>query len=342
MRAESDIIIPGRILEISRDPLFKSVYPDRTSWVQTGRPLEPYGRYAGHPDIARISVAQAFAALAARRYDFAVFPALRPWGPGDRRQPLRARVRRLLISLTRVGIAPALVEAVFGLRRIPYIIRDPSDIPDIDDPGLALLRRGVLYSKREVLETDLGPGSGRPPVVYTPMPFELSIYDGFSHIEKSVDVFYAARPNSPLRAQAMEVVRGLAQEGYEVDVPQDRVVFNEFLERMARARLVVSPRGNGEHCWRHYEALLLGSVPVINVPLRRVHYELQHGESALFYEPTAAGLRDQILQGLSDPSRLGEIARNGAELIRSRHSKPEVCRLLLRQAGFVRSMSPEA
>lgn len=327
-------MVPERILEISRDPLFKAVYPDRTSWVQTGRPLEPYGRHAGHPDVDRVRLAGALAGLVRRQYDFVVFPALRPWGPGDAKQPMRARLRRVLVRLTQYQATARMAEAAFGLDGLTYIIRDVSDIPDIDDPGLSMLPKAAVYSKREVLETDLAPGQGRPLVVYTPMPFELRLYDGYAGTDKTVDVFYAARPNSELRAQALDVVRHLGRKGLRVDVPEGRVGFEDYLRRLARARLVVSPRGNGEHCWRHYEALLVGAVPVINEPLRPVHYELRHNDTAIFYEPSAEMLHARIVDALEDEGRLEAIARRGRELVRSTHGKPEVCRLLLDHAGF--------
>jgi hypothetical protein len=334
-------MLPESILEISRDPLFKAVYPDRTSWVQTGRPLEPYGRHAGHSDVDRVGLAGALAGLVRRRYDFVVFPALRPWGPGDAQQPMRARLRRLLVRLTQYKATARLTEAAFGLNGLTYMIRDVSDIPDIDDPGLSILPKAAIYSKREVLEIDLTPAPGRPPVVYTPMPFELELYDGYSGVEKSVDVFYAARPNSELRAQAMEVVNRLGRQGLMVDIPDGRVDFEDYLTRLARARLVVSPRGNGEHCWRHYEALLVGAVPVINEPLRPVHYELRHNDTAIFYEPSPEMLHARIADALEDHGRLEEIARRGRELVRSTHGKPEVCRLLLDHAGFGESTASD-
>ncbi len=326
--------VPGRILEMSRDPLFKSVFPERTWWVQTGRPLEPFGRHAGHAGIDRVGVGRALAALAARRFDFVVFPAVRLSVPGDAHNRFKARVRRLLVAMARFGPTPSLVEAILGLGSTTYIIRDVGDFPDLDEAGTALLPRAALYSKREVLEGDLANAAGGRRVVYTPMPFEMGLYDAVVKSEKLTDVFYAARPNSDLRREAHEVLSSLSAEGVVVDVPEERLDLGHYLQRMAQARLVISPRGQGEHCYRHYEALLVGSVPVINRPLRPIHYSLRHGETCLFYPPEPGGLRQQILDGLSDETRLAAIAGRGAELVRATHDKAAICRMLLFEAGL--------
>lgn len=324
---------PERILEISRDPLFKAVYPERTTWLRTGRPLEPYGRHAGHASYSQVGLPTVLAGLIRRTYDFAVFPAVRVSVPGDAHNRGKARVRRLLLGLSRSRLVTRATAAVFGLGSMRHIIRDVGDFPDLDEVGTAWLSDAVLYSKREVLESDLEDSPLGIPVVYTPMPFELEPYEGLDRVEKTTDVFYAARPVGDLRQQAHDVLDELERDGVLVDRPEKRLDFTEYLLRMAKARLVLSPRGQGEHCYRHYESLLAGSVPVINRPLRPVHYDLRHGESCLFYEPTPDGLASMLRQGLEDPG-LRNIAESGAAIVRSRHDKAAICAMLLGEAGF--------
>ncbi len=320
-----------RILELSRDPLFKAVYPDRTDWVQVGSPIEPFGRHAGHASFERTHFIEAMTRLSVRAYDFAVFPAIRNWVPADENQPYRALLRKSLVWTASRRVPRSLTGAVFGLEQLPFILRDVSDFPDLDESGSKLFPGAALYSKREVLEEDLHSVS-TPPLVYTPMPLELEPYDSVGPVEKKVDVFYAARLNSDLRREAHRVLEALSQGGVTVDMPEERLDFAAYLRRMSAARLVVSPRGQGEHCYRHYEALLLGSVPVINRPLRPVHYELQHQETCLFYEPGPDGLRQQIFDALSDPAVLAEIAERGSELVRANHSKQSICMELMYRA----------
>ncbi len=166
------------------------------------------------------------------------------------------------------------------------------------------------------------------------MPLDVDVYDRVERLQKVTDVFYAANLNNELRRDAKEVLDGLGRDGVRVDMPDERLPFDTYLKRMAQAHLVVSPRGNGEHCYRHYEALLVGSVPLINRPLRPIHYELEHAKSCLFYEPTPQGLRHEVLAALSDTDALAEIADRGESLVRTTHSKPAICQALLARAGF--------
>ncbi len=48
-----------------------------------------------------------------------VFPALRSWGPGDAKQPMRALLRRFLLRLTQYQATARLAEAAFGLGASP-------------------------------------------------------------------------------------------------------------------------------------------------------------------------------------------------------------------------------
>lgn len=326
--------LPSRILEVSRDPLFKAVFPEKTTWVQTGRPLEPYGRHADHAAFDRVGLTKALTGLIGRSFDFAVFPAVRARVPGDAHNRLKATSRRVLLRMSSNRLLTGAVGSILGLGSVRYMIRDVGDFPDLDEVGTAWLPDALLYSKREVLEPDLADSPLAAPIVYTPMPFEFEPYEGFRGIEKTTDVFYAARPFGELRRQAEAVLADLASDGLSVDKPEGRIEFSEYLERMASARLVVSPRGQGEHCYRHYEALLVGSVPVINRPLLPVHYELRHGETCLFYDPTPQGLARQIREALSDEERLQQISDRGDQLVRARHGKPAICRLLLERAGY--------
>ena len=41
------------------------------------------------------------------------------------------------------------------------------------------------------------------------------------------------------------------------------MTFDEYLEAMRRAVYVASPAGMGQDCYRHYEALLCGAVPLL-------------------------------------------------------------------------------
>lgn len=314
-----------RILEFSRDPLFGAVYPDSTDWVSTGRPLEPAGRQTNHANTPRIPWPLAIARAILARYDLIVFPAIRLRTPGDRKNRGKRRLRQAIMAVSRSRLTAWTVRHLLHLGRVDHIIRDVGDFPEIEEVTSRLFPNAHLYLKREVLVSDLGHRlNGGPLVMYTPMPFDFSAYEGPS-VAKTTDVFFAARDAGEYRRQARSVLVALRAEGIVVDIPDERVSFEEYLERIRRARLVVSPRGQGEHCYRHYEALLLGAVPVINHPDKPIYYELEDGVTALFYEPDSDDLASVIRDALASPERLEAIAKAGATLVRTRHGKDAIC-----------------
>ena len=323
-----------RILELARDPLFASIHPAGSDWVPTGRPLEPAGRATGHVDVPRTSWWTALRRAVSGRYDLVVLPAVRLRVPGDRRNRVKASLRRLLIHLSTSDVAAAALERLLRLRSTPHVVRDVGDFPEIEEASTGLFPRARLYLKREVLERDLGTTVGRAAeVVYTPMPFDLDAYPPASG-PKRTDVFFAARLNSEHRRRARRVLDGLSEKGIVIDCPEERLAFDVYLQRMAAARLVVSPRGQGEHCYRHYEALLMGAVPVINRPDKPVHYALEHGVTALFHDAGDDALRATIIEALEDHDELERIARAGAELVRTTHAKQVICSDVLARLGF--------
>jgi hypothetical protein len=323
-----------RILELARDPLFASTHPAQADWVPTGRPLEPPGRATGHADVARTTWPTAFRRAMAGRYDLVVLPAVRLRVPGDRRNRVKAFLRRLLIRVSTSGAATAALQRLLRLEATPHVLRDVGDFPEIEEASTGLFPKARLYLKREVLEQDLGTTVGRAAeVVYTPMPFDLEAYPSPSGL-KETDVFFAARLNSDHRRRARRVLDGLADAGVVVDCPEERLSFEVYLQRMAAARLVVSPRGQGEHCYRHYEALLMGAVPVINRPDKPVHYALEHGITALFHDASDDALRATILEALEDHENLERMAGAGAELVRTTHAKQVICSDVLARLGF--------
>jgi len=325
-----------RVLEISRDPLFKSVYPQLTSWLQIGPYLEPYNEYTRLPELTRCKVAPAIIGLLFRRYDLIIFPAVRKRHPGDKLSPRKARIRYLLTYIASQPTTGRIIALLLGLEGIPHIIRDVVDDTDLAEVSLSLLPNATLYAKREVLEEQLGKRVDRrskygkgPLLMYLPMAFQTEEYLSVPKGEKKSDVFFAGQMNSPQREQALETLGELHCEKLRIDLPKERIPFRDYLRRMSEAWLVVSPRGYGEHCYRHYEALLMGSVPVINTPEQSVYYDLKHEKSCLFYEPTPEGLKNCIRTALADKEKLEKIAETGADLVKTVHDKKAICAALL-------------
>ena len=70
-----------------------------------------------------------------------------------------------------------------------------------------------------------------------------------------------------------------------VDIADRRLSQTEYWKRMSQAWLTWSPEGLGWDCFRHYEAPLAGSIPVINSPTIVRYVPLIDGVHAFYYQP---------------------------------------------------------
>jgi hypothetical protein len=107
-----------------------------------------------------------------------------------------------------------------------------------------------------------------------------------------------------------QAVRELEARGLAVCLPEGPLPIKEYLAGMAAARLALSPPGLGWDCHRHYEAAMLGTVPVTPFPTIRRDEPLRGGEHCLFYDPEK-DLVEQLEEMLGDRERLERIARDG-------------------------------
>ena len=103
----------------------------------------------------------------------------------------------------------------------------------------------------------------------------------------------------------------------------------EFYRRAARAWLVWSPEGLGWDCFRHYEALACGSVPVINQPTIECHRPLLAGEHAFYYDTNPGRLTQTIRNALADKARLRAMARAGQAYVMAHHTQEAIARYVV-------------
>jgi hypothetical protein len=88
-----------------------------------------------------------------------------------------------------------------------------------------------------------------------------------SEAEKTVDVMCRApcKPEAwiyPFRVPVNDALKPLADQGYKVNVPNERAGQHGYYQEMRSARICVSPFGYGELCWRDFEAVLMGCLLV--------------------------------------------------------------------------------
>jgi hypothetical protein len=125
------------------------------------------------------------------------------------------------------------------------------------------------------------------------------------NLPKTTDIFFAGtlaeRPN---RISGIQHLERLKAEGFKVDMPTDRLPFDEFIQRCAQAHLVWSPEGMGWDCYRHYEIAAAGSVPLLQICPLFSHQPFVDNETAIFYPLEGDGLIARIRRALKDRPRL--------------------------------------
>jgi len=326
--------------------MFKQAAPAGTELVWTGHRDDVEGVGALTPFGLR-QLPRLRRALDRAEFDLVIGhpPAEPPWHP--------ARVARLL---RRYGLrAPALVARGLGIRlllrstRTPLAIVDLADAPAISPHNVALLDRARVYFKRELPEDRRTlfdelvarggpPGAGGSRVAgwcAKLAPISLAVSParadeiGLATTPppgKSVDLFFAGRlDTSPIRAAGLPELRALAREGMRVDVATERLPRPEFYRRCARAWIVWSPAGYGWDCFRHYEAPLCGSVPLMNQPSVERHAPLRAAEHALYYQVAPGDLGRVARAALEDRPKLGRMAAAAREHVLGHHTLERVC-----------------
>jgi hypothetical protein len=149
--------------------------------------------------------------------------------------------------------------------------------------------------------------------------------------EKRVDVFFAGRlETSAVRLAGVPELRALAREGVRVDLAPERLDRPEFYRRSARAWITWSPSGYGWDCFRHYEAPLCGSVPLINEPSIVRHAPFRAGEHALYYRVAPGELNRAVRTALADRRELARIAAAARDHVLRHHTLERVCEHVVR------------
>lgn len=343
-----------RILEVGDVAMFKQAVPGSTELVWTGPDgaIEGVGRPTGF-DPRRLPALR-------RAFDRAEFDLVvghvPPWSPWDPRRVV-AMLRRFRRR------APALVVRSLGIRLLARPTRTPLAVLDLGDPAIirphnfALLDRARVYFKRELptdrwkvfaggLARDLPSRQQRTALRFAGwcaklQPISLAVSPAraadiavaaTSPPEKTVDVFFAGQveSSSTVRTTGLPELRALGREGIRVDLPPERLDRREFYRRCARAWITWSPEGHGWECFRHYEAALCGSVPLMNQPSIVRHAPLRADEHALYYHVEPGDLARSVRAALVDRSRLGRMAASARTHVRRHHMLDRLCEHVVR------------
>lgn len=138
--------------------------------------------------------------------------------------------------------------------------------------------------------------------------------------EKEWDVFFAGDLHEKgLRGRFVEEVSEWAGRTKRKILIKDRLPREEYWRCLASSRLCLSPPGMGWDCWRHYEAMLAGAVPLMTYPTILQHRPGIDGEHCFYFPPEPGGLAQCLEKVLAAPEHLPAIAAAGRQLVLEHH-----------------------
>lgn len=153
--------------------------------------------------------------------------------------------------------------------------------------------------------------------------------------DKTSDVFFAGsvEGNSWVRQDVLRQIEVLRARGIRVDVPQERLSLADYLQRCSQAWLTLSPEGLGWDCYRHHEAAMVGSVPLVSVPTIHRFRPMVVGTHCLTYHPDEDRLCDVVEEALADKDRLRRMAEATRAHAWANHTEYALCRAILSDLG---------
>ncbi len=331
-------------------PLFKRAFPNDTTLIWTGERsiVPPEVDSSATPDVMFRAIKQ----IRAGQFDLiAVSPHLyRHYHP-----------RYWLKSLFRIPWQPwSAITRTYGTDYIrffsvpvPLIIIDMGDNQSLGIPATKLLDAATIVFKRE-LPTDrwrVLSGTAHPFLptrrlrhskkwqrrinkihpVNLPQLFPYPDAHTFVGCEKTSDIFFAGElhGNSTVRQAGLHEIARLREMGFKVDCSENRLSKEEFFARMARSWLTWSPEGYGWQCYRHSEAGLVGSIPLINFPTIFQSTPFLDEINCFYYSPEPGGLVRAATKALADKEKLKKIATQARKHCLENYSIEACCQYML-------------
>ena len=322
------------ILNVGQDNLFAGLPDCRVDHVSTGASIVPMADRAGGGGLRRWP--GILSRIGRAQYDLIVLPVADFCWNHDASRIKRA-VRWIAASTLRRRPIAGPCNKLLARRNTTVIVLDRYDTSDTFDDFLECVTSARYYFKTNLRESDsdrVHPFAPGRECAFKSLPYWISTekYQVPFRSDKDIDVFFAGMVNSDERRVAVERVRRLDAEGYRVKIVEGRLPFAEYLDLMSRSWLTLSPAGCGYNGFRHYESMLVGSVPVINVSDPPIVSDFVHGENCLLYSQRHGDLIPLIKQALSDRPRLQKLARRLPEFVAEQHSLRGVGQYVLRES----------
>ena len=182
-----------------------------------------------------------------------------------------------------------------------------------------------LYLKRELVER---PGDSRVRVEPFPLASPVPPRDP---VDKEIDVLFLGGQTWPGREEACRALRGALGDRFVGGVGTVRS-YGEYLDAVARARVVVSMRGYGYDTLRYWEVPSFDTLMVTDPsPLIRPHPFVDGQHVLQFGDP--GHLIHVVVQALQDESRQRQIALAGNAHLREHHTARARAAQLLSEAS---------
>ncbi len=349
----------GRILEIGEIGLFHWAMPDRTDAL--------YGSYRAdlrteRPYLGLRTLLKAFRDIRAGRYGLVVLHP--PLYPGWHWRSFLAAFKFTVIKGRPRDLYGAVTSPIYFalLRLLPscrVIAVERSDSFGLPRHAFFLLDRADAYYKRELpydhWQVFFGSAHRRLPgrrfrldkrwsrrlAKLRPIGLGLPMHQAEQAnaafpAEKTSDIFFAGAVtgNSSVRAAVPALIEKLKAAGFRVDVPNRHLPVEEFMRRCAEAWITLSPSGLGWDCYRHMEAALAGSVPLVSAPTIDRYRPLTIGEQCLCYHPDEDRIVAIVGAALADKERLRAMALSARQHVMEHLTEPAICLdLLARHCG---------
>lgn len=326
---------------IWQDHLFTDASTYRVDYLAPNKSITPF---AGPPDrgLSFLLKSGLFAfRLITRQYQLLVIPGIDFDWPWDS-TPLKARVRKML----RCTLAWRFGSAGKSLLRhcLPkggrLVVLDRYDSSQLLTSCLTAVGADFCFKTNlEVKDQDL---ILQGVTHLHPLPYEL-ITTSYPppHEQKEVDVLFALSMNSDIRQRALDELSPLMDEGVKILRPVTPLGGEAYLSALSRSHLCISPEGLGYHCFRHYEAMLCGSIPVINRALNPVVTDLEHGKNCLMYDSECPGdLARVVIEALRDKTKLQSWGKQLRQHALNLHSLSAVGNQVLQKVQTLASSSP--
>jgi glycosyltransferase involved in cell wall biosynthesis len=158
--------------------------------------------------------------------------------------------------------------------------------------------------------------------------------------QKKWDLFFAGDlEEKGLRGRFLEECRQYGRSRGLKFLITGRVDYPDYLRALSESRLSLSPPGMGWDCWRHYESMAAGSVPLMPYPTILQHQPPVDGEHCFYFAPEPGGLTRALDRAFSMQTQLPHLAAAGRRLVEEHHTFPKLRDYVIRETleAFARS-----